>query len=1016
MTNDNINHNNITMNNHTTSHSNMSSSSATSTPQASATSSFIPSTRWLSLSNKLSNLSLSASWSGHGFPGLSRSSPFYPSVTNPSSVKSIFYDSSPGTSNTGGFIDIFKISPEDIAGQLTLIDLPIFQSISEDEFLSIGWNTARKSILSPNIVSLTRRFNQISFWVIEEVLLSSVNRRFSSGRLGDNNEIFVTEKDTSKSSTATPFVPFTESGSNNGDPSSTNISQHNTYCLLSQSVNVGERGSPKHLKWHSTSSSLQSSPLSASHNYSNGQNGNQHQQSTLDSEAKLRSDIISHFVKVAKKLYDLHNLHSCYAIVSALTSTPIYRLSKTWALVSKKDKAILDKLTALFADESNFENLRAHLAKTDPPCIPYLGMFLRDLVYVDIAHPAPKTTVASSITMSVTSFPASNGIVNGNRDTRSTTATLGMSSRMNKMNAILNNITKYQKSSVYHIERIPALSEYLSSVRYIEELQKFLEEDNFKLSLRLEPPTPSLPDKEKEQLTRSTSSYQSVGSKSTFYVPSAAEELARTSSLPETTIADKATHGTNGCNNSYHPLQQLETSVNNTSTNTEVTADTQEQQLTKPPFVPGHRKTRSLGSQALLQAVGIDLSKPIGHSSPRRGLFGANKPFSLLREDKKVYPSKMNNLSSSDNGPQHPMTFCHHQRRNLIDDSVIEEVPGESEWERSSRSSKASSMVDDGHSISSYSPTPSSRSSTRYRDSTKGEEDRVSCKSTGNMNHNLPSHNRQHHKHATKWNTNDSYKQATTGTDILTSSMESNDEVSEEKLPSITEAGDHEKQTKVSQLSPYPCSQGQANRTNGITSSEDRIRISKEDFPDNHQDSLDGKLPPSFEGYVRRKTLIKEGQKPAFACWIRYWISLRGSALVYYPSRAMKGTSRDRFRETHSKTLNVSEWTAQISVTDADSFTLSSDRGQSNSSRKTVYLFRCSSEEEATMWCKHVSKTNSNVDKKNRRSKCDGGLGNGVALTVSRKVIDDDSKDEESIKHSHRRQMSYLQPPQYSLV
>jgi len=859
---------------------------------------------------------------------------------------------------------------------------------------------------------LTRRFNQISFWVIEEVLLSSVNRRFSSGGLGDNNDFFVIEKDTSKSSTTTPFVPVTESGANNGDPSSTNNSQHNTYCLLSQSVNVGERGSPKNLKWHSASSSLQSSPLSASHNYSNGQN--QHQQSTLDSEAKLRSDIISHFVKVAKKLHDLNNLHSCYAIVSALTSTPIYRLSKTWALVSKKDKAILDKLTALFADESNFENLRAHLGKTDPPCIPYLGMFLRDLVYVDIAHPAPKMTAGSSATMSVTTLPARDGIVNGNRDTRSTTATLGMSSRMNKMNAILNNITKYQKSSVYHIERIPALSEYLSSVRYIEELQKFLEEDNFKLSLRLEPPTPSLLDKEKEHLTRSTSSYQSVGSKSTFYVPSAAEEVARTSSLPETTNADKATHATNGCNNSYHP-QQLETSVNNTSTNTEVTAD--EQQPIKPPFVPGHRKTRSLGSQALLQAVGIDLSKPIGHSSPRRGLFGANKPFSLLREDKKVYPSKMNNLSSSDNCSQQPMTFYHHQRRNLIDDSVIEEVPGESEWERSSRSSKASSMVDDGHSISSYSPTPSARSSTRYRDSAKGEEDRVSCKS-GNMNHSLPSHNRQHHNHATKWNTNDSYKQATTGTGILTSSMESNDrEVSEEKLPSITETGDHEKQTSVSQLPPYPCSQGQENGTNGITSSEDRIRISKEDFADNDRDSFDGKLPPpSFEGYVRRKTLVKEGQKPAFACWIRYWISLRGSTLVYYPSRAMKGTSRDRFRQTHSKTLNVSEWTAQISVTDADSFTLSSDRGQSNSSRKTVYLFRCSSEEEAKMWCKHVSKTNSNADKKNRRSKYDGGLGNGVASTVSRKIIDDDSKDEESIKHSQRRQISSLQPPQYSLV
>lgn len=98
---------------------------------------------------------------------------------------------------------------------------------------------------------------------------------------------------------------------------------------------------------------------------------------------RLRGSVLSRFIDLAQALRKLNNFNSLMSVMSSLQHSAITRLKATWKLITPKQLQIYEQLCDLASLPGNHAVYRAALQSSTLPVIPYQGLYLKDLTFIE---------------------------------------------------------------------------------------------------------------------------------------------------------------------------------------------------------------------------------------------------------------------------------------------------------------------------------------------------------------------------------------------------------------------------------------------------------------------------------------------------------------------------------------------------------------------------------------------------------------------------------------------------------
>ncbi|PRP89615.1 hypothetical protein PROFUN_00879 [Planoprotostelium fungivorum] len=101
-----------------------------------------------------------------------------------------------------------------------------------------------------------------------------------------------------------------------------------------------------------------------------------------EEDVHKRALIITHFIRTSIECKLLNNFNSMMGIVSGLLNSSVSRLKHSWNLVpSDLSRTFESTFSHMF--HRNFKVIRDAVKQANPPCLPYVGIYLADLTFIE---------------------------------------------------------------------------------------------------------------------------------------------------------------------------------------------------------------------------------------------------------------------------------------------------------------------------------------------------------------------------------------------------------------------------------------------------------------------------------------------------------------------------------------------------------------------------------------------------------------------------------------------------------
>jgi len=101
--------------------------------------------------------------------------------------------------------------------------------------------------------------------------------------------------------------------------------------------------------------------------------------------SRQRIAVIEKLIQLAQKCAELRNYNSLMEILGGLNRGSVQRMKKAWEAVSQSSRETFQALNNLVDPRRNYKNYRDQLKRNVVPCLPYVGMYLRDLTFTEEA-------------------------------------------------------------------------------------------------------------------------------------------------------------------------------------------------------------------------------------------------------------------------------------------------------------------------------------------------------------------------------------------------------------------------------------------------------------------------------------------------------------------------------------------------------------------------------------------------------------------------------------------------------